>query len=76
MSNPGHYREQARRLMECAQGSPDGEVAQQLLRRAQDMLALAERQRGDKPPPESEPPAIYRPNKSRHVLGAADKRPI
>jgi hypothetical protein len=64
MSNASHYREQARRLLEWAHKSSDGKAAQQFMRRAREMLALAERDSDYEPRP-PEPPSIYIPRKHR-----------
>jgi hypothetical protein len=72
MSNAIHYREQARRLLEWAHRSPDDKAAQQFMRRAREMLTLAEREVGDTPP-EPGPPSMYIPRKHRH--GAARRTP-
>jgi hypothetical protein len=72
MSNASHYREQARRLLECAHKSPDDQAAQQLMRRARDMLALAD-QEADYTPTDPRPPSMYIPRKHRH--GPARRTP-
>jgi hypothetical protein len=72
MSNASHYREQARRLLEWAHKSPDDKVAQQLMRRAHEMLALAEHE-ADYTPPEPGPPSMYIPRK--HRPGPARRTP-